>query len=84
MGRSDQTYVLQRDNQTENLIPILMLNQRPGCNEAMQLSFQLAEEEARGFHEIEEYLQRSQTDISRLVSDISIKGCKNVSMGLIY
>ena len=79
-----KAYLLQRDNQIENLIPVLMLNQGLDCNEAMQKSFQLAEREARDFHRIEERLHQDQDEISRLVSEVFIKGCKNVAMGLIH
>ncbi|KAJ5963615.1 terpenoid synthase [Penicillium vulpinum] len=73
-----------RDNQIENLVTVVMLNEGLDCNQAMQLSFCLAQEIARSFHEVEDNVRCTTTGRSRTVSSIFNEGCKNIAMGLTF
>ncbi|EAW13943.1 uncharacterized protein ACLA_069740 [Aspergillus clavatus NRRL 1] len=78
------TLVLQRDNQIENLIPVLMLNEGIDCHEAMQLGFRLVQDIADAFHEVEASMRGTCHGSSSKVSKMFIEGCKNVAMGLTH
>ncbi|OOF91999.1 hypothetical protein ASPCADRAFT_399843 [Aspergillus carbonarius ITEM 5010] len=73
-----------KDNQIENLIPILMLNEGLECNEAMQRGFELAESQANGFHEHEDLFRQGRCAASQHTFEVFTKGCKDVVMGLIH
>ncbi|KAL2808542.1 terpenoid synthase [Aspergillus granulosus] len=72
------------DNQIENLVPVLMLNEGVDCNQAVRLSYQLVQEAARGFLEVEASLQDIASHIDPSISNAFIQGCKNVVMGLTH
>jgi hypothetical protein len=84
MTTSMAKHTWQRDNQIENLVPVIMLNEELNCSQAMQLSSYLVQETARGFHEVEDNLQYITTGRSRAVANVFIEGCKNIVMGLTY
>ncbi|KAI9376182.1 isoprenoid synthase domain-containing protein [Aspergillus egyptiacus] len=72
------------DNQIENIVPVLMLNLGVDCNQAMQLSHQLAQEANRGFLEVEHALRCIHSCTTPGTSDVFIEGCRNIVMGLTY
>ncbi|KAL4920040.1 terpenoid synthase [Aspergillus aurantiobrunneus] len=70
------------DGQIENLVPVLMLNEDLTINEAMQASYQLAEDNAIG---IETALRNLQLDENRTaVVQAFGQGCRDLAAGLIY
>ncbi|KAM5507116.1 hypothetical protein McanMca71_002025 [Microsporum canis] len=75
-----------RDNQIENLVPVLMMNYGIDCGAAMQTSFQMAKDEVKGILAVESCLRKSlgENDKSNIFLDSFIKGCKDVAMGLVH
>ncbi|KAJ5971286.1 uncharacterized protein N7479_001204 [Penicillium vulpinum] len=72
------------DGQIENLITVLMLNDQIDCSTAMTRCYQLLHNEATSFRDAGAYLVQKHQGRSRLISDIFIKGCLNVAMGLAH
>ncbi|KAN0073168.1 Isoprenoid synthase domain containing protein [Elaphomyces granulatus] len=72
------------DEQIENLVPILMLQQGISCNDAMQLSYTLAQAEADRFRTTEGLLRNDKCDGTNSAVPIFISSCKDVVMGLVH
>jgi hypothetical protein len=60
-----------------------MLKKGLDCNEAMQLSYDLAQAEARRFQETEYCLRMVCDDTNSAVVHVFVSGCKDIVMGLI-
>ncbi|KAB8200857.1 terpenoid synthase [Aspergillus parasiticus] len=75
------------DGQIEGLVPVLMMNYGINCATAMEWSFQLAQVQVRGIRAIEARLRENTEqceELSKLLTDVFIDGCKDVAMGLIH
>ncbi|KAL3477403.1 terpenoid synthase [Aspergillus californicus] len=74
-----------KDGQIENLVPVLMLNNGIGANEAMQLSYNLAEENARGMDDAAQTLRDECVEERQaVVVDAFVRGCKDLAGALIH
>ncbi|EFE40857.1 hypothetical protein TRV_04416 [Trichophyton verrucosum HKI 0517] len=77
-----------RDNQIENLIPVIMMNYGLDCDTAMQTSFQMAKDEVKGIRVVERMFQKggenNNLEIPESLAVSFTKGCKDVAMGLIH
>ncbi|DAA77723.1 TPA_exp: Uncharacterized protein A8136_6269 [Trichophyton benhamiae CBS 112371] len=77
-----------RDNQIENLIPVIMMNYGLDCDTAMQTSFQMAKDEVKGIRVVERMFQKggenNNLEIPESLAVSFTKGCKDVCMGLIH
>ncbi|PKX95128.1 terpenoid synthase [Aspergillus novofumigatus IBT 16806] len=72
------------DNQIENLVPILMLNHNIDCSSAVERSSLLVQEAACAFHEVEKRLRGLSQQSPNPVTEMFVKGCKDVVMGLTH
>jgi hypothetical protein len=72
------------DDQIENLIPVLMLNNGIDCNTAMQKSYQLLENEAKGLEHAKKRLLETPEAVSPETSVAFIQGCFDTAMGLAH
>ncbi|EZF34979.1 hypothetical protein H109_04761 [Trichophyton interdigitale MR816] len=77
-----------RDNQIENLIPVIMMNYGLDCDTAMQTSFQMAKDEVKGIRVVEHLFRKGgenkNLEIPEILASSFAKGCKDVAMGLIH
>jgi hypothetical protein len=72
------------DDQIENLIPVLMLNDGIDCNTAMQRSYELLSNEAKGLQHAKERLLGTPEAVSPEISAAFIQGCFDTAMGLAH
>lgn len=72
------------DDQIENLIPVLILNHGIDCNTAMQRSYELLENEAKGLRHAKERLLKTPEAVSPEISGAFIQGCFDTAMGLAH
>jgi hypothetical protein len=72
------------DDQIENLIPVLMLNHGIDCKTAMQNSYQLLHNEAKGLRDAKERLLETPGAVSPEISAAFIQGCFDTAMGLAH
>ncbi|KAJ5776525.1 uncharacterized protein N7511_001536 [Penicillium nucicola] len=72
------------DDQIENLIPVLMLNSQIDCNTAMDQSYQLLHNEAKGFNSAKERLLEATDPKVIVIAEAFIEGCLNVAVGLAH